>query len=62
MNIKDGKMSLILRTDVLQRKEDKFCGTSTCAIKDAKEIVVEVGSLGSGEWYMLMAKMLYFAG
>ena len=29
-------------------------------MKDGKEIVVEVGSPGSGECYTLMAKMLYF--
>ena len=39
MNTSDGKMSLIIRTDILYKNEDKFCEVSTRIMKDGKEIV-----------------------
>ena len=60
MKTTNWKMSLILRTGILQRNENKFHEISSGSMKDGKEIVVETGSPGSGECYMLMAKMPYF--
>ena len=60
MNTTDGKISLILGTDVLQRNEDKFHKISIHTMKDGKKIVVEIGSPGYREFYTLMAKISYF--
>ena len=62
MNTSDGKMSLIIGTDILQKSEDKFREVSTRTMKDGKEIIVEVGPLGYGECFTMRAKMPYFRG
>ena len=48
MNTNNGKMSLILTTDILYMNEKYFIKVNTRTIQDGKEIVVEAKPLGSG--------------
>ena len=60
MNIINGKMSWILGMDILWKNGDKFCKVSTYSMKDRKKAVVEVGKLGSGKYFTLTAKIIFF--
>ena len=46
--------------DILWKNGDKFCKVSTYSMKDRKKAVVEVGKLGSGKYFTLTAKIIFF--
>ena len=60
INTTNGKMSIILGMDSLQKNENKFREISTFMIKYGKEIVVEVGLSRSGECSTLIAGIPYW--